>query len=156
MIFRNPHFPALPRPFAPSRLFPHPPGHNLPSRPAGGGISTIALFPRSAGKVGPAFLRAVHRGRREVTAYLRQSGLPQHWRFLVLLTLLSFAAAWMGTKAVMAQFESSWTAAALTVARHENQELRTRQETLRAKTEAALADLAAVESHSPATPAGYP
>lgn len=99
-----------------------------------------------------ATLRAGRRTGRWLTTVVRDCGIAQHWRFLVLLALLSFATAWLGTRAVMAGFESSWSAAALAAARHENQELRIRQDLLREQTEEALTRLAAAETHLVRTP----
>jgi len=118
-------------------------------------LSTKALVAWLSGPALTAIPRALRRGGRWFGGVVWESGLLQHWRFLVLLALLSFATAWMGTRAVMAEFESSWTEAALESARHENQALRTRQETLREETEAALADLATAEGKA-ASPARYP
>jgi hypothetical protein len=102
------------------------------------------------------FYRKLRRGAGRaaygVGGFVRASGIRDQWRFLVLWTLLSFATAWLGTRALMTGFEASWTAAALSVASHENQELRLRQETLREATEAAQARLAALEPTLARTP----
>lgn len=90
-------------------------------------------------------LRALRQAGRGLAGFLRASGVGRQWRFLLVLALLSFAAAWLGTRAVMAGFESSWTELTLTAAQHESQDLRIRQETLREETAAALAHLAAAE-----------
>lgn len=156
MIFRTPQcLPLLPR-FAPvnldARAAERAPGipHNRRR------LSTKALAAWLSGPALPATSRALRRSGRWFGGIVWESGLLQHWRFLVLLALLSFATAWMGTRALMAEFESSWTAAALAAAQHENQALRTRQETLREQTEAALFDLAAAEGKPTVAPARYP
>ncbi|MEO7795549.1 MAG: hypothetical protein ABIV06_12335 [Thermoanaerobaculia bacterium] len=76
----------------------------------------------------------------------------EHGRFLLLLTLLSFATAWMATRAVMAGVDESLTRATLTSAQQENQALRLRQETLREQTEVASTRLRSTET----TLASYP
>lgn len=81
-----------------------------------------------------------------------ETGLPRHWRFVLVLVFLSFLTAWAGTRALMAGFEETWTEIALSAARHEKQELRTRQEILRQRTEEALARLGAAET----TPTSVP
>ena len=101
---------------------------------------------------GPSVGRALQRTGRWIGGVARESALAQHWRFLVLAALLSYATAWMGTRALMAGFENNWTEVALEATRHENQALRTRQEALREATEAALA---AAAGHSAVTPARY-
>jgi hypothetical protein len=82
---------------------------------------------------------------------VRTCGSPKHWRLVVLLVALSFLSANFVARALMAVFDDAWTEVALLSARHENQELRMRQEILREQTEAALARLAALE----ATQASY-
>jgi len=149
MILRNPHrLPLLLR-FAPASLPLRLPGRWSTARL----LSTNALPAWLSGPLaGRVYLRVLDRSHHWRGGVLRQSGLAQHWRFLVLAALLSYATAWMGTRAVMAGFESTWTGVALEATRHENQALRTRQEALREATEAALA---AAAGHSAVTPARY-
>jgi hypothetical protein len=97
----------------------------------------------------PSLWRNVHCSARRAAnwsrAFLRAGGYAA-WRFVALLALLSFLTAWVGTQAVMAVFEDTWTEIALTAARQENRELRDRQDTLGAQSEAALARLEAPEA----------
>lgn len=155
MTFRNPYsLPFLSR-FAPDHLVLAAPGAPASSEHSRR-ISTNA-FPGWLSKPAlPAIGRTLRHGGRGLAGFVRDSGVPQHWRFLLLMTLLSFATAWMGTRAVMVGVESTWTEIALTAERNENQQLRTRQETLREETEATVADLAATASPSAVTPARYP
>ena len=95
--------------------------------------------------------RAASRAANWSRAFLRAGGLAA-WRFAALLVLLSFLIAWVGTRAVMAGFEETWTEIALAAARHENQALRARQDTLREQTEAALARLEALGTAYARTP----
>lgn len=95
--------------------------------------------------------RAARRAAKWSRAFLREGGLAA-WRFVALLVILSFLTAWLGTRALMAGFEDTWTDIALTAARHENQALRARQDTLREQTEAALARLAVLETTYARTP----
>ena len=89
-------------------------------------ISTNALRNRP-------WWRALTRGASAtagwVGAVVREQG-----RFLLVVTLLSFLVAWAGTRAVMAGVEDNLTKSALAAARHQNEELRARQDALQEKT----------------------
>lgn len=100
----------------------------------------------------PAVRRFCRQAGSLIAKLWRETGLPRHWRFMLVLVFLSFLTAWAGTRALMAGFEETWTEIALSAARHENQALRTRQEILREQTEEALARLSAAET----TPASAP
>ncbi|MEO8198552.1 MAG: hypothetical protein ABI689_17705 [Thermoanaerobaculia bacterium] len=105
---------------------------------------------------GPLSLPAVRRVLRHTGSGIarawRASGLPEHWRFLLLFVLLSFLTAWAGTRAVMAAVDGTWTVTSLSAARHENQALRHRQELLRDQTATALAQIEAAEVTLARTP----
>ena len=141
MTTRSPYSPPFLSRFAPANLGLGASGSAELSRR----ISTNAFREWLSKPALPAIGRTLLHGGRGLTGFVRDSGVPRHWRFVVLMTLLSFATAWMGTRAVMAGFESSWTELTLTAAQHESQDLRIRQETLREETAAALAHLAAAE-----------
>lgn len=94
---------------------------------------------------------AARRAGKWIRAFLRAGGLAA-WRFVALLVILSFLTAWVGTRALIAGFEDTWTGIALTAARHENLLLRDRQDALREQTEEALAHLGAVETTYARTP----
>ena len=84
--------------------------------------------------------RALRQAGQRLGRFVLESGLPQQLRLILVWALLSFVTAWLGTRALKSGFESSWSEVALEATQHENQELLTRQETLREVTEAALAD----------------
>ncbi len=145
MPFRNLHpMPASPQ-LAPANVSSLAPGRFAVVQRN----STIAFPGR---RFSPALQRTCRPSATWVSALVRESSLPQHCRILLVLALSSFLAAWAGTRAVMARFEESWTRIPLAAARHENQELRKRQEVLREQTAAALAHLEAVEAMYARTP----
>ena len=77
---------------------------------------------------------------------VRESGFPEHWRIFVLLVVLSFFGAAVAARALIAGVNDTWIEIALVSVRHENQQLRLRQEVLREQTEAALAQIEAIEA----------
>ena len=102
---------------------------------------------------GPPFLRGLDKRLQRLAGpidsafvYVRESAPARQWRFVLVLTCLSFLTAWAATRALMVGFESSLTQATLATVRHENDELRARQEALREATAEALARLEASET----------
>ncbi len=106
-------------------------------------VSTIA-FPNRPMR------RILRRGSRKAAGFVgsvvRQSGIQEHWRFILVMVVASFLTAWLGTRALMAGFDDTLSQVSLVSARNENHALRLRQETLREQTDLALARLSALET----------
>lgn len=106
-------------------------------------VSTIAFPNRPIRKIWRTATRKV---AGLAGSLVRESGIREHWRFILLMVVASFLTAWLGTRALMAGFEDNLSKVAVASARHENHALRLRQEALREQTDAAIARLAALES----------
>jgi hypothetical protein len=106
-------------------------------------VSTIAFPNRPVRRV---LRTGTRKAASLVGSVVRESGLREHWRFVLVMIVVSFLTAWLGTKAVMAGVDESLSRVAVASALHENNLLRARQETLREQTDVTLARLAALET----------
>jgi hypothetical protein len=106
-------------------------------------VSTIA-FPNRPVR------RILRTGSRKaaglVGSVVRESGIREHWRFILVMIVVSFLTAWLGTKAIMSGVDESLSRVAIASALNENTLLRARQETLREQTDVAIARLSALET----------